>query len=228
MRPRPDRAACALALALALAAATLPATAALPRDVGRAFLDAGVPLTAVGVVVQDVTEGRPLFSQRPDRAYNPASVMKLVTTFAALELLGPDFQWQTTAYLDGPLDAGVLRGNLVLKGGGDPKITLERWQAFMAMLRDKGLANVRGRPRPRPELLRAPRTRCGRVRRRAAETVQRRSGRAARQLQVREVRASLPVPTPTRRSKRSSRRWAPWRSARRRSSRRGPAATGGR
>ena len=120
------------------------AAAALPRDVGRAFLDAGVPLTAVGVVVQDVTKSKPLFAQLPDRAYNPASVMKLVTTFAALELLGPDFRWTTTAYLDGTLDAGVLHGNLVLQGGGDPKITLERWQAFMAMLRDKGLARIEG------------------------------------------------------------------------------------
>ena len=110
----------------------------------RAFLVAGVPLNAIGVVVQDVTRSRPLFSQLPDRPYNPASVMKLVTTFAALELLGPDFRWTTTAYLDGPLDAGVLHGNLVLKGGGDPKITLERWQAFMAMLRDKGLASIEG------------------------------------------------------------------------------------
>ena len=54
---------------------------------------------------------------------NPASTMKLVTTFAALELLGPDYRWKTTAYLDGTLADGVLNGNLVLKGGGDPKIT---------------------------------------------------------------------------------------------------------
>jgi D-alanyl-D-alanine carboxypeptidase/D-alanyl-D-alanine-endopeptidase (penicillin-binding protein 4) len=71
--------------------------------------------------------------------------MKLITTFAALELLGPDYSWKTSAYLDGPLDgAGVLHGNLVLKGGGDPKITVERWQAFMAMLRANGLAAVDG------------------------------------------------------------------------------------
>ena len=71
--------------------------------------------------------------------------MKLVTTFAALELLGPDYSWKTLAYLDGPLDAaGVLHGNLVLKGGGDPKITVERWQAFMAMLRANGLAAIDG------------------------------------------------------------------------------------
>jgi serine-type D-Ala-D-Ala carboxypeptidase/endopeptidase (penicillin-binding protein 4) len=143
MRPRRrGRSARGLLLILAFAADT--AWAALPRELNRAFLDVNVPLGAVAVVVQDVTDNRPLFSLQPDRPYNPASVMKLVTTFAALELLGPDFHWTTTAYLDGPLDAGVLHGNLVLKGGGDPKITLERWQAFMAMLREKGLASVEG------------------------------------------------------------------------------------
>jgi len=117
----------------------------LPRQVSRAFLDAGVPLNGVAIVVQDVSKKKPLFTHQPDRPYNPASVMKVVTTFAALELLGPDYSWKTFAYLDGPLDAsGVLHGNLVLKGGGDPKITIERWQAFMAMLRAHGLASIEG------------------------------------------------------------------------------------
>jgi D-alanyl-D-alanine carboxypeptidase/D-alanyl-D-alanine-endopeptidase (penicillin-binding protein 4) len=117
----------------------------LPRPVSRAFLDAGVPLNGVAIVVQDVSQRKPLFAHQPERPYNPASVMKVVTTFAALELLGADYSWKTHAYLDGPLDAaGVLHGNLVLKGGGDPKITIERWQAFMAMLRANGLAAIDG------------------------------------------------------------------------------------
>jgi D-alanyl-D-alanine carboxypeptidase/D-alanyl-D-alanine-endopeptidase (penicillin-binding protein 4) len=141
----------AVALIAAGTQAALPplsqsgARTALPRPVSRAFLDAGVPLNGVGIFVQEVSKRRPLFTHQADRPYNPASVMKLVTTFAALELLGPDYSWKTFAYLDGPLDsAGVLHGNLVLKGGGDPKITVERWQAFMAMLRGRGLAAIDG------------------------------------------------------------------------------------
>lgn len=130
---------------LAIAAPAFPATSPLPTQVSRAFQDAKVPLNGVAVVVQEVSKKRPLFTHQPSRPYNPASVMKLVTTFAALELLGPDYSWKTFAYLDGPLDpAGVLHGNLVLKGGGDPKITVERWQAFMAMLRANGLAAIDG------------------------------------------------------------------------------------
>jgi D-alanyl-D-alanine carboxypeptidase/D-alanyl-D-alanine-endopeptidase (penicillin-binding protein 4) len=131
-----------LALLLALAAAT--AVAKLPREVGRAFLDAGIPLDHVGIVVQETTKPRPLFEHDAARPRNPASVMKLVTTFAALDLLGPDYRWKTEAYLGGPLVDGELHGDLILKGYGDPKITVEQWQAFIAQLRAKGLAAVDG------------------------------------------------------------------------------------
>ena len=76
---------------------------------------------------------------------NPASVMKVVTTYAALDLLGRDYRWKTEAYLAGKLDSkGTLNGNLVLKGYGDPKITIEQWQAFMGELRTQGLAEITG------------------------------------------------------------------------------------
>jgi serine-type D-Ala-D-Ala carboxypeptidase/endopeptidase (penicillin-binding protein 4) len=134
-----------LAAALALWGFATLSAAVLPRPVEKAFLDAGIPLNSMGVIVQEVGEPRPLFAHQIDRAYNPASVMKLVTTFAALELLGPDYRWKTEAYLDGPLVGGVLRGDLILKGGGDPKITVEQWQTFMTNLRAHGLDAVEGK-----------------------------------------------------------------------------------
>ena len=129
----------ALAIVALLLAWPGLAAAELPRAVGRAFLDAGIPLNRVAIVVQDVGKPRPLFAYDPDRAMNPASVMKLVTTFTALELLGPDYRWRTEAYAAGPIVGGVLKGDLVLKGRGDPKITVEQWQAFMTRLRASGL-----------------------------------------------------------------------------------------
>jgi len=130
--------------ALVVAVATAAAHAEMPRPVARAFLDAGVPLTHVAVLVQRVDARRPLFAHRPDAPMNPASTMKLVTTFAALELLGRDYRWRTEAYLDGPLIDGTLQGDLVLKGHGDPKITVEQWQAFIADLRARGLERIEG------------------------------------------------------------------------------------
>ncbi|HEY1327841.1 MAG TPA: D-alanyl-D-alanine carboxypeptidase/D-alanyl-D-alanine-endopeptidase [Casimicrobiaceae bacterium] len=120
------------------------AHAALPREVRRAFLDAGIPLDHVAVVVQDVRGRRPLLAWDAERAMSPASVMKLVTTFVALELLGPDYTWRTEAFADGPIVDGVLHGDLVLRGRGDPKITVEQWQAFIARLRASGLAAIDG------------------------------------------------------------------------------------
>jgi D-alanyl-D-alanine carboxypeptidase/D-alanyl-D-alanine-endopeptidase (penicillin-binding protein 4) len=134
----------ALAALAALACAPLAATGALPREIARAFLDQGVPMTNVAIVVQETGARRALVSLQPEKPMNPASVMKLVTTFAALELLGRDHRWRTEAYLGGPLVDGRLEGDLVLKGGGDPKITVEQWSAFMATLRERGLTEVRG------------------------------------------------------------------------------------
>ena len=136
----------ALGFAVALAAwlVAADANAALPRVVARAFLDAGIPLSAVSVYVREVGGAHPLVSHQPGKAMNPASTMKLVTTFAALEMLGPDYRWKTEAYTDGTLAGSTLEGDLVLKGYGDPKITIEQFQALIAALRATGLTTIRG------------------------------------------------------------------------------------
>jgi D-alanyl-D-alanine carboxypeptidase/D-alanyl-D-alanine-endopeptidase (penicillin-binding protein 4) len=128
----------------ALAALSGAALAVLPPPLAKAFRNAGVPLDAVTLVVQETGSARMLISHNPAKAMNPASVMKLVTSFAALELLGPDYRWTTDAFVDGRLDNGVLRGNLVLKGRGDPRITIEQWQGFMATLVARGVTAVDG------------------------------------------------------------------------------------
>lgn len=79
-----------------------------------------------------------------DISVNPASTMKLVTTFAALELLGPNYQWKTEFYTDGTLRNGVLNGNLYLKGGGDPKLNMEKLWLLMRDLRANGVQQING------------------------------------------------------------------------------------
>ncbi|MHC6224810.1 D-alanyl-D-alanine carboxypeptidase/D-alanyl-D-alanine endopeptidase [Pseudomonas sp. X10] len=79
-----------------------------------------------------------------DVSVNPASTMKLVTTYAALELLGPTHQWKTEFYSDGPLSNGVLNGNLYLKGGGDPKLNMEKLWLLMRDLRANGVRTITG------------------------------------------------------------------------------------
>jgi D-alanyl-D-alanine carboxypeptidase/D-alanyl-D-alanine-endopeptidase (penicillin-binding protein 4) len=76
-----------------------------------------------------------LYSLRPDKALLPASVNKLFTTAAALRRFGADATLDTTVYADGEIDdAGVLDGNLYLKGGGDPTLTSIRVAALADQL----------------------------------------------------------------------------------------------
>ncbi len=79
-----------------------------------------------------------------DALINPASTMKLVTTYAALELLGPAFQWKTEFFTDGTLKDGVLNGNIYLKGGGDPKLNMERLWLLLRDLRANGVQHISG------------------------------------------------------------------------------------
>jgi len=95
-------------------------------------------------VVQPLDGGAALLRVNDSVPMNPASELKLVTTFAGLELLGPAFRWNTTAHLGAPLRDGVLEGNLFLRGTGDPKLTFESFWLLLRALRDRGLREVRG------------------------------------------------------------------------------------
>ena len=115
----------------------------MPEPVSEALKHAHIPLSSVGVLVQQ-TEAAPLISLNADRAINPASTMKLLTTFAALETLGPAYRWKTEADLNGKLENGVLKGDLVFKGYGDPKLTVEQFWMWLRELRQRGLREIRG------------------------------------------------------------------------------------
>jgi serine-type D-Ala-D-Ala carboxypeptidase/endopeptidase (penicillin-binding protein 4) len=83
-------------------------------------------------------------AHRVQQQVNPASVMKLFTTYAGLDMLGEQFTWKNRVYIDGNLNAGVLEGNLVLRGSGDPKLVLERIEDLFAQVQAKGVREVRG------------------------------------------------------------------------------------
>ncbi|HTN93827.1 MAG TPA: D-alanyl-D-alanine carboxypeptidase/D-alanyl-D-alanine-endopeptidase [Gallionella sp.] len=127
-----------------LLAATRAFAAPLPEPVSAALKHAHIPLSSVGIVVQGVNETEPVVSLNAERSMNPASTMKLLTTYASLETLGPAYRWNTEAYLDGKLEDGVLEGDLVFKGYGDPKLTLEQFWMWLRELRQRGLREIRG------------------------------------------------------------------------------------
>ena len=126
---------------------TLPATTetrALPRSVDAALARGNVPRDAMVAWVQEVDAARPRLAWQAEKAVNPASLMKLVTTYAGLELLGPAFTWSTPVWLQGTVVEGVLTGNLVVKGTGDPKLVLERMWLLMRRVQQLGVREIRG------------------------------------------------------------------------------------
>ena len=137
------RGACIVVAAIACVVAT--AQAAIPPGVAQALAAAGIPTSAVGIYVQEVGAARPAVSYNSDRALNPASTMKLVTTFAALELLGPAFAWTTEVYATTTPQNEVLNGDLVIRGSGDPKLTFEQFWLLLRGIRARGIRDIRGR-----------------------------------------------------------------------------------
>jgi D-alanyl-D-alanine carboxypeptidase/D-alanyl-D-alanine-endopeptidase (penicillin-binding protein 4) len=118
--------------------------ATLPPPVVKALQAAHIPLASIGVEVREVTARTPLISVNAKQSMSPASTMKLLTTYAGLELLGPSYSWKTEAYLDGKLEQDVLNGDLILKGYGDPKLTLEQLWLWLHELRSRGLREIHG------------------------------------------------------------------------------------
>jgi D-alanyl-D-alanine carboxypeptidase/D-alanyl-D-alanine-endopeptidase (penicillin-binding protein 4) len=116
----------------------------LPPSVRDALRQAHIPQEDIGVEVREVNAGKPLISINAARPMNPASTMKLLTTYAGLELLGPAYTWKTEALQDGTLQDGVLQGDLVFKGYGDPKFTIEQFWLWLSELRGRGLREIRG------------------------------------------------------------------------------------
>ena len=134
----------AATLALAALLTLTAARAQLPESVAHALAQAGIPEGAAAFYVHEIGAERPLVAAGAERALNPASAIKLVTTYAALELLGPAYAWATEAYAAGALKEGVLAGDLVLKGYGDPKLTLENFWLLLRNLRGRGAREIRG------------------------------------------------------------------------------------
>lgn len=129
------RTACALSF-IALAVPGALAQQAFPGEVETALARAKVPRDSVTMLVADADGLRPpRLAWRTQVPVNPASIMKLVTTYAALDLLGPAYSWSTPVYVDGTVSNGVLNGNLYIKGQGDPKLVLER--AWLLLRRDR-------------------------------------------------------------------------------------------
>ncbi len=139
---------------LALLTAAGVAGADLPPTVLQALKAAQIPAASVAVVVHPVDASAPLLAHNASRPMNPASVMKLVTTYAALDLLGPAYTWKTTAWIENPIPQGDvvrgatvdgnLSGNLYIRGSGDPRFAIEHLTALLRQIQVRGIRRIDG------------------------------------------------------------------------------------
>jgi D-alanyl-D-alanine carboxypeptidase/D-alanyl-D-alanine-endopeptidase (penicillin-binding protein 4) len=134
----------AAVLALSLAQSPAQAAQQLPPEALQALQRAGVPAEALSVVVHDASSDRRVLQWQEHKPLNPASLAKLLTTYAALDRLGPAFTWATPVWITGPLKDGVLEGSVFIKGQGDPKLVLERVWLLLRRVQELGVREIRG------------------------------------------------------------------------------------
>ncbi|WP_018993775.1 MULTISPECIES: D-alanyl-D-alanine carboxypeptidase/D-alanyl-D-alanine-endopeptidase [unclassified Thioalkalivibrio] len=134
-------------LCVALLLAVQPAQAQfehLPAPLQRAIQAQGLSPDSVGLWVQRVPDGAVLARLNADTPYNPASTVKLATSLAALHELGPNYTWTTEIWATRPIQDGVLRGDLVIRGTGDPGMVSEEYWRMIGELRRTGLKRIEG------------------------------------------------------------------------------------
>ena len=163
---------CILHFALLSCAKSSPSTAPrspsaaldqLRRDITQATQSSGVQRGVWGIVVQSLDRNERLFELQPRILLVPASVAKLAVVATAAEAVGWDYQFETTIRATGPISDGVLMGDLMVSGSGDPTIggrAGEDLSSWIAAVKAAGIRRIEGRiigdddpiEEPRPQL----------------------------------------------------------------------------
>jgi D-alanyl-D-alanine carboxypeptidase/D-alanyl-D-alanine-endopeptidase (penicillin-binding protein 4) len=110
-----------------------------------ALVAARPPGTTVGYLLIDLESGQVLAELNADLSLIPASTAKLATAVAALDILGPEHRFRTELLARGAIESGVLRGDLILRGGGDPFLDVADLLGLAVRLQSSGIRRVDGR-----------------------------------------------------------------------------------
>ncbi len=141
--------AAALSFVLMLPALAATATAAAPKPLApsallRTLAGSGLPLASFGVYVQAVGDRTEVAAINAEEPFVLASTAKIVTALAALDMLGPRWRWRTHAYITGAIVGGRLKGDLLIAGGGNARLTSSELAAWMRHMRSLGLNEIAG------------------------------------------------------------------------------------
>ena len=120
------------------------AEAELPPELAAAIKDADFSTDGIGLFIQGVDNEKPLVALHADLFLNPASVIKLVTTAAALDMLGQGYRWSTEVMYTGNIEGHTLNGDLYIRGNGDPYLTPERFWRLLNRIYIVGIHRITG------------------------------------------------------------------------------------
>ena len=123
---------------------TAAAEAELPSELAAAIKDADFSTDGIGLFIQGVDNEKPLVALHADLFLNPASVIKLVTTAAALDMLGQGYRWSTEVMYTGNIEGHTLKGDLYIRGNGDPYLTPERFWRLLNRIYIVGIHRITG------------------------------------------------------------------------------------
>ncbi len=119
-------------------------TGSVPPSVQLVINGHDFPSDAYALLVQEIGSEMPVLAVNAELALNPASTMKVLTTLAALEKLGPAYTWRTQIYALGDVQGGVLTGDLLIRGGGDPFLVEENVRSMLKTLQRRGIQRISG------------------------------------------------------------------------------------
>ena len=116
----------------------------LPIPIQSALSYRKIPDHTLSVYVESLDSGEVVLSWNEAEPRNPASVEKMLTTLVALDMLAPSYTWKTDVHVLGKVVDGVLHGDLLLKGYGDPYLVTERFWQLLRRIRQSGITAING------------------------------------------------------------------------------------
>ena len=116
----------------------------LPRALETAIKANNFTTEGIGLYISAVDSLTPVVSFQTEQPLNPASVIKLLTTAASLDMLGPGYRWTTEVYYTGKLSNNILNGDMYFHGKGDPYLTPERFWLLLNRIKIFGVHSITG------------------------------------------------------------------------------------
>ncbi|MBB5036440.1 D-alanyl-D-alanine carboxypeptidase/D-alanyl-D-alanine endopeptidase [Prosthecobacter dejongeii] len=121
-----------------------PPATALGQIFQQVFEEPGMKGAAIGFCLLDA-QGQVIEELNSQTAFIPASTLKTLTTATALEKWGPDHRLETTVITTAPIQEGRLTGDVIIRGGGDPMLSLNDLEGWVLTLLQKGVKRIQGR-----------------------------------------------------------------------------------